>query len=347
MHRSQAELDFVDIPLETDIRLFVDPYALSVASDTWLLECNDIVIGYFELLLESIRSDDEARGLMLLSRLGEPNDTHLGLSKGRPSGRGIGPDQALDLYEALKKSKAVKTGFLEDLTDCELHVPNISSDKISDMTINIIRCLLLDYTERQCQTFGIPTEKVASGMYWDPERLEWANRYAHLPVYKDERILLVPKAAVRFRMAADHQEYYKRHVLEFLQAEHLHAGTALVRVLKNGKRRVTKKDLIERYPLSKDYLAQFSQDHPDVFIAYKKSLRGKSRPIHDEEIEHIQREPQIIDVLKLIADLEGIPPGNDAATGSTTLSSALSKRSFFHSFASQSRSKRFSKVARG
>src|SRR5271168_986620 len=91
--RSQAELDFVDIPLETDIRLFVDPYALSVASDAWLLECNDLVVGYFELLIETIRSGDEAGSLMLLSHLREPNDTHLGLSKGQPSGRGVGPDQ--------------------------------------------------------------------------------------------------------------------------------------------------------------------------------------------------------------------------------------------------------------
>ena len=84
--KSQPELDFVDIPLETDIRLFVDPYALSVASDTWLLECSNIVVGYFERVIESIRKDQKEDALKLLSHLGEPNDTHLGLSKGSAGG---------------------------------------------------------------------------------------------------------------------------------------------------------------------------------------------------------------------------------------------------------------------
>jgi hypothetical protein len=150
-------------------------------------------------------------------------------------------------------------------------------------------------------------------MYWDSERLEWANRYARLPVYKEERIVLVPKAAVRFRMAADHQDYYRKYVLEFLQAEHLHAGTSLVRVLKNGKRIVTKKALAKEYPLSKDFLADFSKDHPSVFSVYKQSLRGQSRSIRDEEIELIQQEPQTIQVSKLIAELESIRSGNEAA----------------------------------
>src|SRR4051812_33643659 len=108
--KSQAQLDFVDIPLETDIRLFVDPYALSIENDPWFAECNNLVVDYFQLVIDSIRTGDYQTAQRLLLNLHEPNDTHLGLSTGRPSGRGIGPKQAREIYNQLKDSKAVSTG---------------------------------------------------------------------------------------------------------------------------------------------------------------------------------------------------------------------------------------------
>ena len=68
-----------------------------------------------------------------------------------------------------------------------------------------------------------------------------------------ELIILVPKIIARRDMAYDADEYYRNHVLWYLQAEHLDAGTALVHVLKNGRRVVYKKDLKEQYPYSKDF----------------------------------------------------------------------------------------------
>ena len=92
--KSQAELDFVDVPLETDISLFVDPYALSIEMDSWFAECNNLVVDYFQLVINSIKEKEFQTAKRLLTNLHEPNDTHLGLSTGKPSGRGVGLIQA-------------------------------------------------------------------------------------------------------------------------------------------------------------------------------------------------------------------------------------------------------------
>lgn len=318
INKSQAELDFVDIPLDTDIRLFVDPYALTVAQDEWLKACGDMVVNYFQKLVNAIRKNDTTAAMKLLSNLHEPNDTHLGLSRGTPSGRGVGSGQAQDLHDTFARSKAVKTGKLRDLTDCELMIPGISSDKISDVTINIIRAALIEYTEQQCAMLKIPLENVASGLFWNPKTANWENSYVNLPVYNDERIVLVPKAAVRYRLAANHAEYYRRYVLEFLQAEHLNANSSLVHVLQNGKRVVYKKDLQKEISKIggpfKDYLFEFSEKHPEVLDRYKKSLKEKNVAPEDEGLELIQPHPEEIDVSELQKRLRSIHPGSDAAS---------------------------------
>ncbi|MDE2125274.1 MAG: hypothetical protein KGJ62_01645 [Armatimonadetes bacterium] len=311
--KSQAELDFIDIPLTTDIPLFVDPYALSLADDIWYMECNDLIVDFFQLVVDSIRSGDTRTAGTLLLNLHEPNETHLGLSSGRPAGRGIGRHQANQIYSQLSKSRAVASGQLRDLSDCELLIEGISNDKISDVTVNIIRGKLLEYTETQCTLLGIPTRKTQSGFVWNSDRRNWENRYVNLPTYQGERLILVPKAATRFRLAVDHQEYHRNFVLEYLQAENLEAATSLVKVLKNGKRVVTKTDLKEKYPCSKAFLAKFSEEHPDILEEYKKSLAAKPGPPNNEEIEGVQTDRRAIDVRKLIDELDSIPPGGDTA----------------------------------
>lgn len=310
---SQAELDFGDIPLNTDIRLFVDPYALSIEPERWFAECNELVVSYFELLVESIRRNDRAAGAQLLSHLHEPNDTHFGFSRRRPAGRGIGRGQAAQLYRRLAQSRAARTGYLRDLSDCELVIRGIGPDKISDITTNIIRAKLVEYTGTQCCLLGIPTRRAASGVCWDPATRRWSSRYAMLPIYEGRPILLVPKGAARYRMAVDHVDYYRDFVLEFLKAEYLDAGRALVTVLKSGSRVVYKKDVRQRHPLSKDFLFRFSMQHPEVLEQYKGSLPTKVADIEDKDIEARQEEVRPVDVMPLVRELEGIPTGGAAA----------------------------------
>jgi len=87
---NQAQLDFVDIPTETDILLFVDPYALHVSGQDWLRICGNNIVAYFELLIDNIRRNDQRSVLQLLDNFHEPNETHLGhSSEGRAVADGV------------------------------------------------------------------------------------------------------------------------------------------------------------------------------------------------------------------------------------------------------------------
>jgi hypothetical protein len=315
LNKPQSQLDFVDIPLETDIELYVDPYALHISPVDWLRVCGDLVVNYFQLLLTALKEQDREKAMMLLSNLREPNETRLGQSKSSPQGRGWGHKQALQLYQTLSKSKAVGSGRLKDLGDFEMLMPGIGSDKISDLTINVIRGELVAYTQEQCDLHDVPMENVPAGTYWNPEDERWEAHYADLPTYEGRGLILVPKVAVRRKLVADYMEFYTHHVLPFLEAEHIRAGDSLVHLLKNGEPKVYKEDLKAKYKVSKEFLYSFTEKNGRVLDKYKDSLPAKAaNAIDDESIEGRQTKGRDIDRSLTVEALKAISPGIADAT---------------------------------
>lgn len=306
LQKSQAELDFVDVPIQKDLPVFIDPFALSLRQDRWSQRTHATLLSFFERIIELIRSEDLETARELLQHLKEPNETRLGLSKKRPRGRGIGPNQADGLFQALHASSAVRTGVLKSLEECELLVEGIGRDKISDLTTNVIRGHLAEYTKEQCELFGIQTNSVAIGPYYKGETREWRNEYLELPVVTGKPILLVPKTIVRFDPLYSHQRYYRQIVLSYLQAEHLDANSALVRTLKNGKRVVRKKDIAVIFPCTKENLFRFSERHPEALQRYRDRLAVLEREGPGSEIE-TQDEELIAQALTVA--LNSILPG--------------------------------------
>jgi len=317
LNKSQEELDFVDIPLHTDIKLFVDPYAISIRKEQWFQECNELIVSYFQTILDNIRKGFEVKARYLLSNLSEPNETHLGHSMGISSGCGVGNIQGGDIYKSLSKSKAVLSGDLSDLSDCALMIEGIGPDKISDITINIIRKKLAEYTKNQCELYGIETVRKRLKPYWNFETCNWENDYYDLPIFERQPILLCPKLAVRQHLLLNDSDFYQYDILEFLQAEHINSGTALVETLKKGGERVTKKKLMEQeeYRKTKDFIYDFTSEHPEILTKYKnrKKKDGLSH-ISNNEIENMQETKIKPDINKLKQDLISIHPGTANAT---------------------------------
>jgi hypothetical protein len=182
--------------------------------------------------------------------LKEPNETCLGLSKGNPEGRGVGKTDADKIFNSIIKSKAVQTGLVEDLQDSAIFVDNIGKDKLSDMSTNIIRKHLIEYTCNQCNLLGIPLVDGPTGFFWNRVEERWESEFGKMLKVKergqDRYILLIPKAIVSYNSTYTPQRYHQHFVLNFLQNEHLRLDTALVyrRTLKNGS--ISKKILLRR-----------------------------------------------------------------------------------------------------
>ncbi len=309
--KTQAELDFVDVLLTTDNLLFLDPFALSQRPDRWSQDAHHTLVTFFQHLIDEIRGGnlDRARGLLL--NLREPNETRLGYSARRPHGAGIGNMQAEQLFEALRDSAAVREGFISAIEESELMIEGISYDKISDLSTNVLRSHLADYTAAQCNLHGVDVQEVAMPPCFNTDTMEWEARYLELPVYRNRPILLVPKSIIRRTPAYDHQQYYQHFVLNFLQLEGLNnPASRLAKTLKNLRRVVYKKDLQTLYPRTKTFLYEFSREHPDVLINFRDWLSANEARRTTSEVDEAD-ETIISDSLAEV--LRRVPAGNDHA----------------------------------
>jgi|SRR5579862_8178658 len=313
--RHQGELDFVDVDIWGDTRLYVDPRALRLLTTPWGAECVTLVQHFFRAVLEAIRNGRNDEAKRWLSGLREPNETHLGLSRGRARGSGLGPELAEEVWESLSATDAAVTGLLRDLEETALVVPGIDRDRISDITTNVIREPLIRYTQAACEHYGIPLSPgVDSGPLWNDRAKSWFARFEHLPVTAEGKLLLVPKAIVRRKLDYNGSEYLNHYLLTYIQDAELAAGSELVRLLKSGDRRPpTKKALKERYGTNKLVIAELTQRYPEALENYRTQKRTHFQPPLTHEDFFTEGTGPVPDLAGLLSKVQSVPPGSDGA----------------------------------
>jgi hypothetical protein len=315
LNRTQATLDFVDVDIRTDTKVFISPRALALLPSDWGDGCVALLQNFFETVLEHIKAGRHADAEKLLQSLREPNETHLGLSSGKSRGRALGAMSAHEVWQALSQSKAAKSGLLKDLEDTVLLVQGIGVDIVSDMTTNIIRAPLIEYTQEQCAQLGIPlSEGIDSGPMWHPQRREWFSKHVRLPLTTEGKLMLVPKAIVRRSPLYDMNEYYRHYMLVHMQHIELEARSAFVHMLKDGTPRVYKSRLIEEFGSDKNAVIEQTVQHPEVLERYKREKAAQPfNPLSHEELASLDN-TQEPDWDGLLAAVANTPTGTAAAS---------------------------------
>ena len=315
LRRKQSELDFVDVPLNTDLCVFVEPTAIKALGTQWSEQCVSLLQSFFTAVLEAVKKGNKARAVSLLSSLNERNDFHLGYSSGKSRGHAFGKGSAGSVWDSLLQSKAAKTGVLRDLEDTALLIDGVGPDMISDAVCNIIRGPLIQYTQDMCIHYGIPMRSgISSGPIWDGKDAKWTSALIDLPMPLGDKLVLVPKSIVRLAGAYDVGSYYRHYLLPELQRQHLASGSGLVEVLKNKKRRVTKKALMKEYGTSKADVAELTESNPNVLSKYKTDKdQDPLPPVSNSALAKIEgvTNTSLSDLLKKVL---AVPSGKAHAT---------------------------------
>jgi hypothetical protein len=316
LDRTQAEVDFVDVDVSTDNRIFIDPRAIRLQQGELQEGCVACLVSFFTEILDAIRLNRPAKVRELMRHLGEPNETHLGFSRGRSRGRGLRGTKTDVIADAISASRAAQTGLLRDLEDTAFLVPGVDKDLLSDMTTQIIRGPLIEYTQQCCVQYEIPMEAQYGGSVWDPNSLEWEDHYdVSLPRTEDGALLLIPKSIVRHAPILDNDKYFNGYLAPYLEDEEVRAHSQLVSLLKNGTAKVNRTKLREKYGSTKDSVVDQTIRLDKKPLQRYRDVAGKitAPPMVNEDIADTVGSPQV-NFLEAYGKVAAIRPGPEGAT---------------------------------
>ncbi|NEW79188.1 MAG: hypothetical protein GZ086_07110 [Gelidibacter sp.] len=292
----QPKLDFVDVKLNTDNMLFVDPRLIESSSSVLALKMQKYIEVFWGELIKSVKIKDLNQINNLLFGLSEPNETRLGYAFSKHFGNSVGNKLKPKIIEAIQKNKAVRSGVLSHFADVEFFIEDINSDRISDITTKIVKEVLIEYTQQQCKLHNIPMKIVYQDDIFDYKTLKWIGRKVELPVYGNSPIIFIPKNIVRFGNGANSNVkcFYRYAIRNFIMND----LTMLEDVSPTGKNgEICIRDIKAKHPLNKESLTNWSINYGKLLVDYKTDhLNGRLRVLTDEEISEIVYDKGLLNV---------------------------------------------------
>lgn len=229
-----SKFDFVDINVNDDQKLFIDPCLIDLGRDKWCKKSSETIDSYFDVFYDAYRNDDQELKEYLLEHAGEINYTKLGYGNG-DNGHGHTMNGLLKTFVPLE-GLVKRVDSISDVVDLPVMIKGFSEDGLSDMITNIIHKQLNDYTLKILSTYGIKANSTDTYYTWNAGKKSWFLLEEPCFKFLDKKILLTPKKIVRknYLFSADH--FLRMSILERAKNESSHIddkGKVVYTVTKN------------------------------------------------------------------------------------------------------------------
>lgn len=194
--------DWFNPILTQDTLLFVDPFAVFKSTDELFKDTYSEMMCFFQQVFELIahaggnKDNLSYKKAESILQFPEENAFCLGYSKIR-RGSGTGQLWAKTLASNINAIIAKGVTHISHFEELGIFCTGVGPDRLSDMTTNLLKNRFITYTQRKCNMYDIPMEKVrVKNAYFDSEYKHWCAGEFLLPInpYKNNSpIILVPK----------------------------------------------------------------------------------------------------------------------------------------------------------
>jgi hypothetical protein len=215
--KGHSNYGFVDVAVNDDNLLFIDPMLIETANDKWCKDANAIVQSFFDAFYEAYRMNDQVKKAELLSHAGEQNGTRLGYGRG-DNGKGKTRQGLLKIFSPLEL-------LLQDIStmqkaeDLSVLIPDFAEDGLSDLLTNILHDQLNQFTLMQMKKYGVESNAVKPFWTWDIEEACWKEVMKSSYYVDGQELLVVPKHIVRKKYLFSIDQYFNRIILERIRDE--------------------------------------------------------------------------------------------------------------------------------
>lgn len=299
------DLDFADIRIGKDNRLFIDPariHLAALAGDLWAKRAVVLLDSFFDALFNAAKKQDFQTIRRLIEKsCGEMNETHLGMSHNQPAGNGASFTLIYPAIEQIVEQGLFEQGCVIGLEDVPIWTKGIDADRLSDWVTNIIWPVLEKFTVFQYQKYDLSLEnsKRVVRRAWNPHNAMWEDKSTHTIMCDGRSILLCPKRFLCDHLLFGTDDFLRTEVLEYRQRWHLDTKSNLC-----GQRMRTDGSVTYTAPTKKDlmhyevkgyghlaYLLRHAKGHPEFIQQYHQ--RHEYQPgnvkwfISDEKLDQI------------------------------------------------------------
>lgn len=293
---------FVDVDVDKDSRLFLDPSAIRVArrgGDRYAVRADAQLVEFFTEIIACARatnSADQVRGLRLLQAMHEPNETRLGYSTVGSRGHAFADEMGSRLWDEILANRTLKSGsgtslnvyqaLLSRLEHLPLFIDGVDRDMISDMATRIVFDVLQDFTMDMIRKYPSIGSHMTKRDYpvWDGTRGDLIDSNLALPSVDGKPLLLVPRNWVYWRTAMAARPFYNRYATQVLQDEQTTYGSD-GRAIKPSKDSIKKQNKAVKETNAREAAKYFEQRGRNLVEEYEQEIDREFKPLDSDEIE--------------------------------------------------------------
>ena len=285
--KSHSDIQFIDISINADTPLFIDPCLLEARDDDWTKNAKDKLWDYFECMYQLYaQNKPDIEKFNLFQYANEVSATRLGYGSNGLNGKGTTPQGMISTFSYIPQ--LLKKIYMEHPIDTTLFIKNFAEDRMSDLITNILFWELNDFTISVCNSYGMPlTQSFNKQHYWNSIEHKWMPYTGESLIVENNLILLVPKWIVQERYHYNLDQYFNSVILTKLCEKESYIDN-------RGKiQKIFKKDMrIKTIKVSDDIFNEsikHTSQNPKWLKDYHSSIprEFRNRYLSDEKIDEI------------------------------------------------------------